>query len=64
MLESLPNSEYNLVLGFTSFGYGLLPKGFGDANHAVLVAALGDCTQLTQLNLRTCYNLKSLPDSE
>ena len=43
---------------------GLLSKGFGDANYAVLVAGLGECTQLKEIDLRYCSNLKSLPDGE
>ena len=42
----------------------LLSESFGDANYAVLVAGLGECTQLKELILWDCSNLKLLPDSE
>ena len=42
----------------------LLSDCFGVANHAVLVAGLGECTQLKELDLGFCSSLKSLPDSE
>ena len=49
-----------------SFGEHLLSEGFGDANYAVLVAAIGECTQLKVLDLGgyDAMKLHSLPDSE
>ena len=42
----------------------LLSESFGHANYAVLVAGIGECTQLKELNLGSCVELKSLPNSD
>ena len=43
---------------------GLLPKGFGHANYAVPVAAIGECTQLKERYVYECVELTSLPNSD
>ena len=58
-----PSLKVSFYMGIRPFA-GLMSEGFGDTNHAALVAGLGECTQLKELNLRWCYKLKSLPDSD
>ena len=61
-LVSLPDSEYSHHCHCIAMGY--CPKALEMANHAALVAAIGECTQLKEVDLCRCNNLKLLPDGE
>ena len=64
-LQPLGDACYGMLSMYAMRGFiWRAPVCFGVANHAVLVAALGECTQLKELDLNLCSNLKSLPDSE